>query len=747
MSKNFFRRIIESASIDKFFNTSNDSEDKSHDFERAKDVLFSSKNSTQLISAVKYINNFNKKHKIGEKSPEFIYFDKMINIMRTKLRSRNVKIDDDLSEGERMNPNFKNRIKESEEFDWIKDIEPPNLDFDFDGKECWVDVSKIDREGRRKIVNYIKKTLPNYKEFEYDLFGHISRGDYKGIIIHCASDLNDFEPEENLLCSANSSYEDDYEIDNPYADISKSIYIDGQDILDYISVVDEEEEELEESLEWSDKDTPFDEKDKSFESDPSWKNDEDWSLNPERSYWKQGDAGGSGGGDMNESDELDWIKNVEPDPLTASPDVFFRSDDDMFYTLDQLGHDSTNMTEMTMAELAINYGYRWSEEHEGWYHRDEVADFTKGNYPKGVRRGLDESDELQWIKDVPDTVPPIERRNKIPLKDFLVDVMKADVDLLHHFISEDTIGPTTEYMRTGNGGEGFTPEDWDNFGYDEWSNDGHWVDNHEWREDPQIWQSEIRESMELTDGDWKMVEWDTLDYDLEQGSHMDRMVFKRKSDGAYFALNFSGSHYDGIDSWNEELYQVFPKQITRFIYESDLIKKIIKEEVEDIDIAYEDKNLVVIHPKTREASCRYGSDTQWCTAAEGGESFNQYDSSGNLYYYLWKFKMPPQLQNFQKIARLINYGKEYGETGEFFLFNDETMTPHDILFNVLQGKEKGGSFTYPTKLKPLYESWERALIAVDTHYAKSGLHKTPSEYQDDEDFGYDEDYGYDDGYY
>ena len=170
-------------------------------------------------------------------------------------------------------------------------------------------------------------------------------------------------------------------------------------------------------------------------------------------------------------------------------------------------------------------------------------------------------------------------------------------------------------------------------------------------------------------------------------------VFKRKSDGAYFALNFSGSHYDGIDSWNEELYQVFPKQITRFIYESDLIKKIIKEEVEDIDIAYEDKNLVVIHPKTREASCRYGSDTQWCTAAEGGESFNQYDSSGNLYYYLWKFKMPPQLQNFQKIARLINYGKEYGETGEFFLFNDETMTPHDILFNVLQGKEKGGSFS------------------------------------------------------
>ena len=94
-------------------------------------------------------------------------------------------------------------------------------------------------------------------------------------------------------------------------------------------------------------------------------------------------------------------------------DEIFRDDDDMFYTLDQLGHDTTNMTEMTMAELAINYGYRWSEKHEGWYHRDEVADF---------KRGLNESDDLNWIKDVPNTVPAREHRRTIPLKDLLVDI-------------------------------------------------------------------------------------------------------------------------------------------------------------------------------------------------------------------------------------------------------------------------------------------------------------------------------------
>jgi len=488
-----------------------------------------------------------------------------------------------------MSKNFRHRlkniIKESiDDMDWIKDIEPTNLNFNFDGKEYWVDVSEIAIEGRKEIANYIKKTIPNYTEFSGGELIDLSRGMNKGVIIHCGSDRTDFEPEENLICYSDSSYEDDYEIDNPHSDISKSIYIDGQEILDYLTVVGDEEE-LDESLEWSDKDTPFDEKDKSFESDPSWKNDEDWALNPERSYWKQGDAGGSGGGGMDESNEVDWIKDVKPDPLTASPDVSFRDDNEMYDTLNQLGHDTINMAEMTMVELATNYGYRWSEEHEGWYHRDEVANFVNGNFPKGVRRGLDESDELQWIKDVPDTTPPYDRRIKIDLKDFLVDIAKYDVYLLHFLTSDNFIGPTEEYMQTGNGGEAFTNDDWDEFGYDEWVGDGHWVDNHRWMEDPKIWQSEIRESMELTDGIWKMVEWDTLDYNLERGTHQDRMVFKRKSDGAYFALDFSGSHYDGIEDWGEELYQVFPKQITRFIYESN--KKIMFEGdmswIEDIE--------------------------------------------------------------------------------------------------------------------------------------------------------------------
>jgi hypothetical protein len=112
-------------------------------------------------------------------------------------------------------------------------------------------------------------------------------------------------------------------------------------------------------------------------------------LKQSRDYFDGGNVSKSETELMWESKDLEWMKDIQPDILTASPDVFFRSDDDMYYTLDQLGHDTTNMAEITMAELAINYGYRWSEEHEGWYHRDEVADIDS----------LNESNEWDWVKD------------------------------------------------------------------------------------------------------------------------------------------------------------------------------------------------------------------------------------------------------------------------------------------------------------------------------------------------------------
>lgn len=91
-----------------------------------------------------------------------------------------------------------------------------------------------------------------------------------------------------------------------------------------------ENKELDESLNWSDKDTINWDKDKLFNSqDPSFSPDANWTTSPERSYWVQGSTGGSSesgpgssgeGETMDEEDELefggdfDWAKDVEVHP-------------------------------------------------------------------------------------------------------------------------------------------------------------------------------------------------------------------------------------------------------------------------------------------------------------------------------------------------------------------------------------------------------------------------------------------------
>lgn len=46
---------------------------------------------------------------------------------------------------------------------------------------------------------------------------------------------------------------------------------------------------------------------------------------------------------------------------------------------------------------------------------------------------------------------------------------------------------------------------------------------------------------------------------------------------------------------------------------------------------YQDANLLIVIPKTKEASCYFGKHTKWCTASDKGNRFTDYITSGNLY--------------------------------------------------------------------------------------------------------------------
>ena len=62
--------------------------------------------------------------------------------------------------------------------------------------------------------------------------------------------------------------------------------------------------------------------------------------------------------------------------------------------------------------------------------------------------------------------------------------------------------------------------------------------------------------------------------------------------------------------------------------EKPITPKDIKSGAEKV---YEDERWLVVIPHTEEASCLYGANTQWCTAARENNSFKEYNENGYLY--------------------------------------------------------------------------------------------------------------------
>src|SRR5690554_5291980 len=51
----------------------------------------------------------------------------------------------------------------------------------------------------------------------------------------------------------------------------------------------------------------------------------------------------------------------------------------------------------------------------------------------------------------------------------------------------------------------------------------------------------------------------------------------------------------------------------------------------DAEKVYEDNEWLVVVPKTEEAACFYGKNTQWCTAADNNNYFDYYNRDGKIY--------------------------------------------------------------------------------------------------------------------
>jgi len=65
--------------------------------------------------------------------------------------------------------------------------------------------------------------------------------------------------------------------------------------------------------------------------------------------------------------------------------------------------------------------------------------------------------------------------------------------------------------------------------------------------------------------------------------------------------------------------------------------EIEKEVKSNIEKVFENDKVLIVSPKTFEASCYYGANTKWCTAAKNREKWDSYASRGvKLYYIVFK---------------------------------------------------------------------------------------------------------------
>jgi hypothetical protein len=325
--------------------------------------------------------------------------------MRIKIKNIGLGNVGDLDESFRLSRSIKNIIRESlGDLSWIEDTHSSfDPHFIFKGKEHWVDVEGLSNEEKILIREYLLK-VTNYRSSRQ--FKEHMIDEYKGFVVHCGTDVTDYEPEEDEICYLEVSFNEDKYTDN-------SIYVDGREVLEYINLTNDDEE-LDESLEWTDKDNSYG-NDERYSNDGSWKADDNWTPNPDKSYWKQGSVGStssSGGESVSEGiDDLGWIKDIEEFPnYNGFPQgvVYVGSHEEitMFYELIQKINPKNFDGRGNIYNLHQGLEERRDEaEAEGYDSSDSliaISFFVEKDYPEGLSTGywsydVDEDEINEWL--------------------------------------------------------------------------------------------------------------------------------------------------------------------------------------------------------------------------------------------------------------------------------------------------------------------------------------------------------------
>jgi D-Tyr-tRNAtyr deacylase len=150
-----------------------------------------------------------------------------------------------------------------------------------------------------------------------------------------------------------------------------------------------------------------------------------------------------------------------------------------------------------------------------------------------------------------------------------------------------------------------------------------------------------------------------------------------------------------------------------------------KELESQVDKIYEDDTILVVAPKTEQASCKYGSNTKWCTAAKNDNRFATYtQGSQKLYYIINKKKSSGS--NYSKIAIHFNNSgrKTYWDSTDFNMNGREIEVLNYAFPEMMEAIDKDHS-TYVSKfnresiLRDAFDTNKKTISSLP-NYLESG---------------------------
>jgi hypothetical protein len=177
--------------------------------------------------------------------------------------------------------------------------------------------------------------------------------------------------------------------------------------------------------------------------------------------------------------------------------------------------------------------------------------------------------------------------------------------------------------------------------------------------------------------DWILNISDLVDFNHKYTDFVFRVLENENMDIEWWVetiieeLKLFDKYQNQLEKKDINQYQTFT-ELQRAV--TPLQQKEKEKELEgQVDKVYEDDTFAVVVPKTRQASCKYGSNTKWCTAAKQDNRFDTYSTGKQKLYYIIN-KKKSSGSNYSKIAIHFNNSgnKTYWDSADY------NMNPREV---------------------------------------------------------------------